>query len=462
MPSSVTHTYFAEEVFESLPLVYQKKLKGQKEYFKLFAQGSDPFMFYHFFIGKKAIEGKKIQHQLHTTKTRDFFCSIISYIQKNHVENQGEIMAYLYGYICHYYLDLTIHPFIHYQAGKFDRKDKSTYSSNTLHQKIEYRIDSYIIQEKLKKNPKRFKSYQYIFQVSKFSDSLEQIIDNVMEENYSIQNSSKIYLKSIWCMKKFWRYANYDPIGYKAFLYKIIDKLSPKYVTRLEELSFHTAITGEEYLNLEKESWCYPWDNSTYFQDSFFDLFQLAKDNARKAIIKVTDIIEKGVLDSTQCDQLFQNLSYSTGLPCEENVEYRYFKESEAIIHPLAKKDYQNAFKIYQKCFHREFQKRNYFCFNKIIGLYKNNKLIGVCQIDFIKNSFENQKIAYLNSFCIDPTYQNKGYGNQFLKSIILYCKRNNVDKINLTSNKNRTYAHRLYLKNQFQKIDTTVFSRNI
>ena len=57
-------------------------------------------------------------------------------------------MSYLYGYICHYYLDLYTHPLIYYKSGSFKKDDKNTYKYNGVHQEIEYAIDLYFINNK--------------------------------------------------------------------------------------------------------------------------------------------------------------------------------------------------------------------------------------------------------------------------------------------------------------------------
>ena len=127
MPSSMTHTYFGIDVYNKLNKTSKNKIKDNIEYFKLFTQGSDPFMFYHFFIGEKAKKIAKIQYMMHTTKTREFFISTINYIHNNNLKDNSIIMSYLYGQICHFVLDSTVHPYIIYNTGMYDEKKNSTY-----------------------------------------------------------------------------------------------------------------------------------------------------------------------------------------------------------------------------------------------------------------------------------------------------------------------------------------------
>lgn len=337
MPSSVTHTYFANCVLEKLPPHIHAQIKTEKNIFNLSAQGSDPFMFRDFFLGPHAKQGQAIQNKMHLTHTQNFFNTTLSYIKRNHLEKNQEVLSYLYGNICHYYLDLTMHPFIDYQAGHFIKGQKQTYYANTLHQKIEYRIDSYIIKNKLRKDPKTFPIHQYIFSSPNISPTLKKMIKKNLKEIYQIDNADTFYQKSLKDMKKFFQYVNYDPHGYKHFFYKTFDRITPKWMLRLEELSYHTKETGENYLNLDHQKWCFPWDDSTYSKKSFFDLWRDASTKTINTIIEIDKLLNHHKNHSKE-KEIFSNLSYSTGLPCERNVKYQYFKENKNEITTTKKK----------------------------------------------------------------------------------------------------------------------------
>ncbi len=327
MPSSMTHTYFGLDVLKALPKNCQDKICGKQEYFKLFCQGSDPFMFYHFFLGNKAREGMKIQSMMHHSATREFFIQVVSSIYYNKLLHQPEVMAYLYGYICHYYLDLYTHPLICYKSGIFKKSDKNTYRYNAVHQKLEYDIDLYMIQAREKDKPYRFKVYQHIFQVNEFSPELKNVINESIDNTYHYPDICKIYLSSIRYMKLFFRYVNHDPTGIKLKIYKFIDKLTPLYITKLEELSYHHDFENDlSSLNLEHLPWNYPWDLSQVFTTSFFDLYDAALVEAVKAIKVITIMLEKNQFDVKVLEEVFQNLSFSTGKPCQEKLEMKYFE----------------------------------------------------------------------------------------------------------------------------------------
>lgn len=327
MPSSMTHTYFGMDVYQKLPLKYQNKINLNLEYFKLFCQGSDPFMFYHFLIGKKAKQMKEIQKQIHQEKTQEFFLNTIKYIHKYKLQNNQEIMSYLYGNICHYFLDLYTHPFIYYKSGIFNPKDKKTYQYNGIHQKIEYAIDLYLISQKEKKDPSKFKIHQEIFKITTISLALIELIENSIGKTYSIKNSATKYQKSVKYMKKFFYVANYDPSGLKLKIYQLIDKITPKSIIKIEELSYKNNYKNiSDYLNLTHKKWNYPWNKNLISTCSFLDLYEKAKNDAINTIKEITDLLEYNKLNIKRIKLIFSDLSYTTGKPCQEKLEMKYFE----------------------------------------------------------------------------------------------------------------------------------------
>lgn len=327
MPSSMTHTYFALDVYKQLPTKYQHKIKNKLEYYKLFAQGSDPFMFYHFCIGKKAKKVNKIQKTIHTTKTRDFFINTITHIHQQKLTNNEEAMSYLYGHICHYFLDIYTHPFIFYKTGLFNSKDKTTHKYNAKHQDMEYFIDMYFIHQRESITVSKYKVYQNIFKLHSFSPTLNDLITNSIEKTYQLENIPSLYLKCTKYMTNFFKYINYDPYQLKYQLYKIIDNLTPPNIIKLQELSFNRPLQDKiSYLNLNHNEWHYPWDKTITFTTSFLDLYEEAKTQAITTIINVTNILNAKELNISKLKQIFTNLSYKTGQNCNKKITMEFFE----------------------------------------------------------------------------------------------------------------------------------------
>lgn len=132
------------------------------------------------------------------------------------------------------------------------------------------------------------------------------------------------------------------------------------------------------------------------------------------------------------------------------------------IIKEIPKKDIETAYQLYCESFNKKNSHPTLKPLGNIIGIYLEKELIGMAQIDYLNNTFENKRIALINSFCIKKEYRHQGYGNLLLKECINIAKKNNCQSINMTSNKNRIYAHMLYQKNNFEPIDTILLKKDL
>jgi len=323
MPSSMTHSYFAKDVYDKLNEKTKKKIN--QEELKLFAQGPDCYYFYNLMIGKKAKYMRKLGLTIQTTKTKDFFINTINYIKEKNLQKETQIMTYLYGYICHYILDSTIHPFIHYKCGVFNKKDKSTYKYNGLHYEMEYFLDIYMIFQNEKKEAKDFKFSKY-FPNIKFNNNLHKLINETMNLTYKIENISTAYEKGMNNLKDFFIIFNQDKTGIKKNFYKLIDKITPNNHRPKKHLSFHIEHNKKiHYLNLEKNTWNHPMYENEIYNYSFIELYHIAINKAINIINEIESILsnEKNIDD---LKKLFPNISYSTGKNCDIKEKMRYFE----------------------------------------------------------------------------------------------------------------------------------------
>lgn len=327
MPSSMTHSYFAMDVYNKLDDKSKFKIEGNINNYKIYSLGTDPYMFYNLFIGKKNKIISKIQKISHTTKTKDFFINMINYIIDNNLENNKDIISYLYGSICHYFLDKTLHPFIVYKTGIFDKRNKSTYKYNGLHQEMEYYIDIYMIYNREKVIPKDYKFYKDMFYIKELNLELTQMIDYVMKKTYDINNASSIYIKSLKDMYTFNKLFNYDKTGIKKKIYKIIDHIQPNNFIKKEELSYNIDYNKKiYYLNLEKNEWNHPCDINEIYNYSFIELYMIALNRCVACINDITKMINTKKINNKIINKYFDNSSYLTGKDCDDNKEIKYFE----------------------------------------------------------------------------------------------------------------------------------------
>lgn len=327
MPSSNTHGYFCEDIYDKVNNNVKIKLKDFVNYFKVFGQGPDPYFFYDFHLTKKSKKIHKINKAMQHSKVNKHFIKLINYINEKNYYANGQVMAYLYGQICHFVLDSTAHPYILYCTGRYDEKKEDTYKYNGLHEEMEYYIDCYLIFQKEKILPKDYKTYKKLFDIDKFNDELKSCITEVVKDVYGFDNAGDIYYKSIMDMKNFYHVFNYDRFGIKKGIYSIMDIVCGNRCVKKKELSFNIDPMGKlYYLNNDKNTWNHPCDINEKYNWSFTEIYVKAIDKASTIINEVDNMLKNKNIDDMRIEELFGNLDYGTGKNCDLHLECKYFK----------------------------------------------------------------------------------------------------------------------------------------
>lgn len=322
MPATVTHAYFSNDVYDILPSHIKDKISLSR--IKMFGQGTDPLMFYHLFSLKSGKKIRALQSVCHKQHTRDFFCQLIQNIQNNHLENDCDVCSFLCGFICHYVLDSTIHPFVIYKTGSFDKHNPATYKYNNLHLFMETYLDNYLIRKREHIKPYSFSIVDYSFDLKPFSSGLNQVINSSFEQVYHVLNMDSIYYQALKDMKFSLKAFRQDRFGIKKFFYKLADTFTPKRCFRFEAISYHyTMHPTHDFLNFKRRLWRNPTTYSLISHDSFYDLYIKSLKLAKKIIEGTFSYLNGKNID---LNSLFTNLSYTTGLDCSQNKELKYFE----------------------------------------------------------------------------------------------------------------------------------------
>ncbi len=304
MPATYTHHIFTEDVFKVINPDIKTKLESSIDIYKLFGKSFDIFYF----------TGTNIGYLGHHKNINLYFKNIINYIKENNLENDSQVLAYLYGSICHYILDSTIHPYIFYKTGKFNRQDKKTYKYRGLHNYYEYMIDAIFYLNRNKKPIYKTNLTKEIFTKYEFSSNLDNTINKVFYETHNVKNASKILKKGIRYFKFMMRYAMEVHTWFKYYLYKIIDKLHIFKDKKLTCCSYYIRNIDISVLNVEHKKWCYPVDNKTSYHYSMIDLYDLCIEKARKLINLIDEAINSN--DEKILNKAIKeigDIDYSTG-----------------------------------------------------------------------------------------------------------------------------------------------------
>ena len=322
MPATAVHAYFAQDLNDILPKEIKNKLDVNR--LKTFGQSIDSLMFYNLF---SILPGKNIrdfQKYFHTNKTQEFFINLINYIKENDYTEDIDVNSFLVGAICHYVLDSTVHPYIYYKTGYFNKNDKSTYKYNNVHTFMETFLDNDMIKRRESINPYKFNISKFSFDTSKFSNELKDTIKYTFKETFDVDNMDKIYYKSLKQMRNSIFIFRQDRYGIKKFFYKLADTFTSKRVFRFEAISYHYPLNDRHnFLNENHKLWRNPCDYSLTSEESFLDLYLRALKLAKVMICASFDYING---KDIELEKVFINKSYITGLDCELDKELKYFE----------------------------------------------------------------------------------------------------------------------------------------
>lgn len=197
MANYTSHAIMSELMYKDLLKKKLLKTKINIDSLKLFSIGQDLTFF-----------NKNCFNTAHYYNSQKFFVETIKYIYNNNLQYNSDIMAYLYGHISHYALDITIHPFI----GNLTRgiKPKSLIKPHTV---IECEFDKYLT-NKYYNNKKYNYSYLKIKPIQ--NKNIRDIINSTYRTTYGFIDMNYVYKSTILIIKAcnstidYLYYRNYD------------------------------------------------------------------------------------------------------------------------------------------------------------------------------------------------------------------------------------------------------------
>ena len=323
MPATITHAFFAKDVYDILPQDVKKRINPKR--IKMFGQGMDSLLFYNLVSFSSGKDIRKFNHYFHRNNTREYFINLLEYAKDNDFTDNYDLNSYISGMICHYVLDSIMHPYIYYKTGYFNKNRPSTYKYNNIHHFMEVFIDNDMVRRRTNGNPYKFPIGDFCFDLDhRFSTKLKKAIDYSFLKTYSIKNMNEIYFKSLKQMKRDIMLFRRDPYGIKKGIYKFIDTFTPKSCFRFEAVSYHYPLEDRHnFLNNEHKLWRNPCIYDMTSTESFVDLYLKAIKQAKVLICASFDYING---KDIELDKIFTNLSYLTGLNCSEKKELKYFE----------------------------------------------------------------------------------------------------------------------------------------
>lgn len=295
MPDLLTHTLFSSMVFddiknEALKMSISKNLN----LYRLGAQGPD-FFFYYKPLSPFSRRISDLGRIMHQKNTADFFIGAINEIEKN--EDHELFLVYLIGFLCHFYLDKNIHPYVDFidRNGIWDFNGELHEMS---HYYLEYTIDArlwkeYMNQEAIDVN------LASLIRIENFPDNVLKYFREFFHDRYHIDVPEKRINASIKSMYQVLEIL-YDPHYRKRLLRKMP---APR------RFYIHDPFPEYDVLNLNGNDWFYKGED-TPIKDSVKDLIKIAGSEASNTVNMVMAHLEGN--EKIDLSLLIEDVSYNT------------------------------------------------------------------------------------------------------------------------------------------------------
>lgn len=315
MPGFVTHYLFGRDIYHKIkeaPL--RRNLYHNRGAYGLGLQGPDLFFYY---LPSYVLHGNNIGAIAHVKETNAFFHGLILSYDSLTGETDRQIAeAYLIGFLGHYLLDTTCHPYIYAMSHYHGR----TNDYFARHAYLETDIDTALLKKKLHRHPRDFK----IFHTFGLTLHQKKVIAKLLYDAYHYAFPTLPVRRvtmhlGIFSMHLGTRMLR-DTTGQKKVLFRFIEKHLLGYPIFSPLIPSNTRVFRTDPFNLRHARWSNPWDEQHSSTESFFELYQKAGKRYLALSGQLHTLLQTDKADQKHDTLLhdflkeYQNLSFHSGL----------------------------------------------------------------------------------------------------------------------------------------------------
>jgi len=303
MPNIWAHIQFGKEVLFRLRADQHMGIQEWKAAFQLGCQGPD-FLFYdHFLPWQTETPLNKLGSLMHNFHCGPFLLSLFDEVRTRKMDDPA--VAYTIGFLLHHVLDRHLHPFVFSRSG----------FKKWHHQRFETAMDSVILMQRAGvhtgstpvapeidtagRMPGQFAT-EFLRVVSKHYPKIaNQITANQLDDAIAqMFRAQKLF---------------FDPSGWKGRL--TFGQLAP--------FSPPRRLPEWDVLNETRQPWIDPTDRTITHLESAMELWDIALEDATATTSAAIAWLNAETSEETSqqkesFNELLQNISYETGLPCDQ------------------------------------------------------------------------------------------------------------------------------------------------
>ncbi len=295
MPDPVVHVSFGREVLASLPEEVRDTIRPEPYAFALF--GPDVW-FLHKPVGRHESRGRR----MHTTKPGLFLMSLLR--RAGTSACPAEMFSYLAGFMCHYALDSTTHPYVIWLTAEEHVFPRS-------HMSLEHALDAVVMRRDGVWGSKHPVTDNY-FPRLRLPDCMRADLDAVYESVYGWTNCWEDMNRACRRYRGCFRMMEH-PRGLAARLTRLT-KIPVLQSLMYSESFFHDRDPENE----EHRIWRHPFDPTLVSDESFPDLREKARQFAVRIITAAYRYFRYGEGTDESLAALIGDRSYLSGLPSDD------------------------------------------------------------------------------------------------------------------------------------------------
>lgn len=295
MPDPTVHVSFGREVLASLPEEVRNYIIPEPYTFALF--GPDVWFLYKP-VGRHESRGRR----MHTTKPGLFLMSLIRRARISSC--RAEMFSYLAGFMCHYALDSTAHPYVIWLTA-----EKHVFPRS--HMSLEHALDTVVLQRDGflgQKHPVTGNYFPKLQLPQSMKDDLNAVFESVYGWTDCWKDMNRACLRYRTCFR-----IMENPRGFAVWLTRLT-KIPALKSLMYSQSFFH----GRDPENEAHKTWRHPFAPTLTSEESFPELREKARRFAVSIITAAYRFLccEEGSEESLAA--LIGDRSYLSGLPSDD------------------------------------------------------------------------------------------------------------------------------------------------
>lgn len=280
MPNIITHTLFAQEIFDKVDEATHDLFEPRLQLLEIGSNGPD-FLFFHGMNPKDFYKKSDLRvagSMFHAAHVNDFYQKALISIRNEQDEDiKKDMMTYVCGHLCHWALDATSHPYVFYRTGPC--KGKSAW----YHHRFESLLDAIMLKVKRECTIEDFKFYEVCDVTKEQARAIARIYVVAIRQILGFDIKPHQILESL----NDWHFIEtlfYDASGGKLKALQTLETFTKAYNSLSGYIVPNHPDDPYDVMNLLHTRWHHPSDSSFVSTESFFDLYDRAQLLAMEAI----------------------------------------------------------------------------------------------------------------------------------------------------------------------------------